>query len=169
MLRPLYKAWFRVEVRGIENIPAEGGGLVVSNHSGTLAFDSLMTQVGVYDETPTHRHLRMLGADFVFQTPMVSQIARKSGSTLAANADAERLLSSGELVGVWPEGFKGIGKPFSERYKLQRFGRGGFVASAIRAGVPIIPCSIVGAEEIYPMIGNLRRRWRGWSGLRMRR
>jgi 1-acyl-sn-glycerol-3-phosphate acyltransferase len=156
LLRPLYKAWFRVEVRGIENLPAEGGGLVVSNHSGTLAMDSLMTQVAVYDETPTHRHLRMLGADFVFQTPMVSQIARKSGSTLAANADAERLLGSGELVGVWPEGFKGIGKPFSERYKLQRFGRGGFVASAIRAGVPIIPCSIVGAEEIYPMIGNMK-------------
>jgi 1-acyl-sn-glycerol-3-phosphate acyltransferase len=115
-----------------------------------------MTQVAVYDETPTHRHLRMLGADFVFQTPMVSQVARKSGSTLATTADAELLLSSGELVGVWPEGFKGIGKPFSERYKLQRFGRGGFVANAIRAGVPIIPCSIVGAEEIYPMIGNMK-------------
>ena len=156
LLRPLYKTWFRVEVRGIENIPAEGGGLVVSNHSGTLAMDSLMTQVAVYDETPTHRHLRMLGADFVFQTPVVSQIARKSGSTLAANSDAERLLGGGELVGVWPEGFKGIGKPFSERYKLQRFGRGGFVASAIRTGVPIIPCSIVGAEEIYPMIGNMK-------------
>ena len=156
LLRPLYKSWFRVEVRGIENIHAEGGGLVVSNHSGTLAMDSLMTQVAVYDETPTHRHLRMLGADFVFQTPVVSQIARKSGSTLAATADAERLLTSGELVGVWPEGFKGIGKPFSERYKLQRFGRGGFVANAIRAGVPIIPCSIVGAEEIYPMIGNMK-------------
>ncbi len=156
LLRPLYKSWFRVEVRGIENIPAEGGGLVVSNHSGTFAFDSLMTQVAVYDETPTHRHLRMLGADFVFQTPMVSQVARKSGSTLATTADAELLLSSGELVGVWPEGFKGIGKPFSERYKLQRFGRGGFVANAIRAGVPIIPCSIVGAEEIYPMIGNMK-------------
>ena len=123
LLRPLYKSWFRVEVRGIENIPTEGGGLVVSNHSGTFAFDSLMTQVAVYDETPTHRHLRMLGADFVFQTPMVSQVARKSGSTLATTADAELLLSSGELVGVWPEGFKGIGKPFSERYKLQRFGR----------------------------------------------
>ena len=156
LLRPLYKSWFRVEVRGIENIPTEGGGLVVSNHSGTFAFDSLMTQVAVFDETPTHRHLRMLGADFVFQTPMVSQVARKSGSTLATTADAERLLSSGELVGVWPEGFKGIGKPFSERYKLQRFGRGGFVANAIRAGVPIIPCSIVGAEEIYPMIGNMK-------------
>ncbi len=156
LLRPLYKSWFRVEVRGIENIPAEGGGLVVSNHSGTFAFDSLMTQVAVYDQTPTHRHLRMLGADFVFQTPLVSQVARKSGSTLATTADAEALLSSGELVGVWPEGFKGIGKPFSERYKLQRFGRGGFVANAIRAGVPIIPCSIVGAEEIYPMLGNMK-------------
>ena len=155
-LRPLYQSWFRVEVRGIENIPADGGGLVVSNHSGTLAFDSLMTQVAVYDESPTHRHLRMLGADFVFQTPVVSQMARKSGTTLAATPDAERLLAQGELVGVWPEGFKGIGKPFSERYKLQRFGRGGFVASAIRAGVPIIPCSIVGAEEIYPMLGNLK-------------
>jgi 1-acyl-sn-glycerol-3-phosphate acyltransferase len=156
LLRPLYQSWFRVEVRGIENIPAEGGGLVVSNHSGTFAFDSLMTQVAVYDETPTHRHLRMLGADFVFQTPMVSQVARKSGSTLATTADAERLLSSGELVGVWPEGFKGIGKPFSERYKLQRFGRGGFVAAALRTGAPIIPCSIVGAEEIYPILGNLK-------------
>jgi 1-acyl-sn-glycerol-3-phosphate acyltransferase len=155
LLRPLYKSWFRVEVRGIENIPAEGGGLVVSNHSGTFAFDSLMTQVAVYDETPTHRHLRMLGADFVFQTPVVSQIARKSGSTLAATADAERLLTSGELVGVWPEGFKGIGKPFSERYKLQRFGRGGFVSAALRTGVPIIPLSLVGAEEIYPLVGNV--------------
>ena len=83
-------------------------------------------------------------------------MARKAGHTLACNADAERLLSNGELVGVWPEGFKGIGKPFSERYKLQRFGRGGFVSAALRTGAPIIPCSIVGAEEIYPIVGNLR-------------
>jgi 1-acyl-sn-glycerol-3-phosphate acyltransferase len=156
VLRPLYRSWFRVEVRGIENIPAEGGGLVVANHSGTIAMDSLMTQVAVHDEHPAHRHLRMLGADLVFQTPVVGQVARKSGSTLAANPDAERLLSSGELCGVWPEGFKGVGKPFSERYKLQRFGRGGFVSAALRTGVPIIPCSIVGAEEIYPIIGNMK-------------
>jgi 1-acyl-sn-glycerol-3-phosphate acyltransferase len=156
VLRPLYKSWFRVEVRGIENIPAEGGGLVVANHSGTIAMDSLMTQVAVHDEHPAHRHLRMLGADLVFQTPVVGQIARKSGSTLAANPDAERLLSNGELAGVWPEGFKGVGKPFSERYKLQRFGRGGFVAAALKTGAPIIPCSIVGAEEIYPIIGNMK-------------
>ncbi|ADU47196.1 1-acyl-sn-glycerol-3-phosphate acyltransferase [Intrasporangium calvum] len=155
LLRPLYKSWFRVEVKGIENIPATGGALVVANHSGTVAMDSLMTQVAVYDEHPNRRHLRMLGADLVFQTPFVGPMARRSGSTLAANTDAERLLSSGHLVGVWPEGFKGVGKPFSERYKLQRFGRGGFVAAALRAGVPIVPCSIIGAEEIYPMIGNM--------------
>lgn len=155
LLRPLYKRWFRVEVRGIENIPATGGALVVANHSGTIAIDAMMTQVAVHDEHPEHRHLRMLGADLVFQTPFVGTIARRSGSTLAANTDAERLLTKGELVGVWPEGFKGVGKPFSERYKLQRFGRGGFVAAALRAGVPIVPCSIVGAEEIYPMLGNM--------------
>ena len=155
LLRPLYKSWFRVEVKGIENIPSEGGALVVANHSGTVAMDSLMTQVAVHDEHPNKRHLRMLGADLVFQLPFVGAIARRSGTTLAANTDAERLLADGHLVGVWPEGFKGVGKPFSERYKLQRFGRGGFVSAALRAGIPIVPCSIVGAEEIYPMIGNL--------------
>lgn len=155
-LRPLYRNWFRVEVRGIENIPASGGALVVANHSGTIALDSLMTQLAVHDEHPAHRNLRMLGADLVFATPFVGSIARKTGSTLAANPDAERLLSSGEVVGVWPEGFKGIGKPFSERYKLQRFGRGGFVSAALQTGAPIVPCSIVGAEEIYPVLGNFK-------------
>ena len=86
----------------------------------------------------------------------MSEVARKSGATLACNPDAERLLSDGELVGVFPEGFKGIGKPFAERYKLQRFGRGGFVSAALRTGTPIVPVSIVGAEEIYPLIGNLK-------------
>jgi 1-acyl-sn-glycerol-3-phosphate acyltransferase len=156
LLRPLYKSWFRVEVRGIENIPSVGGALIVANHSGTIALDSLMTQVAVHDEHPAHRFLRMLGADLVFRTPVVGAVARKSGATLAANPDAERLLASGELAGVWPEGFKGVGKPFSERYKLQRFGRGGFVAAALRTKAPIVPCSIVGAEEIYPILGNLK-------------
>jgi 1-acyl-sn-glycerol-3-phosphate acyltransferase len=155
LLRPLYKRWFRVDVRGIENIPDVGGALVVGNHSGTVAMDSLMTQVAVYDEHPRRRHLRMLGADLVFSTPFVGTMARRSGTTLAANTDAERLLAGGSLVGVWPEGFKGVGKPFSERYKLQRFGRGGFVSAALRAGVPIVPVSIVGAEEIYPILGNM--------------
>ncbi len=156
VLRPLYRSWFRVQVRGIENIPSVGGALVVANHSGTVAFDALMTQVAVRDEHPAGRHLRMLGADLVFSLPIVGDIARKGGSTLASNADAERLLSDGHVVGVWPEGFKGIGKPFSERYKLQRFGRGGFVSAALRTRTPIVPCAIVGAEEIYPILGNMK-------------
>ena len=156
MMRPLYERYFRVETRGLENVPAEGGGLVVANHSGTVPLDSVMTQLALLDHHSARRHLRMLGADLVFQTPVIGELARKTGTTLACNADAERLLRRGELVGVWPEGFKGIGKPFSERYKLQRFGRGGFVSAALRTGVPIVPCSIVGAEEIYPILGNMK-------------
>ncbi|CAM3637215.1 lysophospholipid acyltransferase family protein [Nocardioides zeicaulis] len=152
-LRPVAEKWFRLEVRGLENIPAEGGALVVSNHSGTVPVDGLMTMLTVHDHAG--RFLRPLGADLVFRLPVVSSLARKSGATLACNEDAERMLSGGELVGVWPEGFKGIGKPFSERYKLQRFGRGGFVSAALRTGVPIIPLSVVGAEEIYPLVGNV--------------
>ena len=152
-LRPVAEKWFRLEVRGLENIPAEGGALVVSNHSGTVPLDGLMTMLAVHDKA--HRSLRPLGADLVFKMPVVSSLARKSGATLACVEDAERMLSGGELVGVWPEGFKGIGKPFSERYKLQRFGRGGFVSAALRTGVPIIPLSVVGAEEIYPLVGNV--------------
>ncbi|MFC7726688.1 lysophospholipid acyltransferase family protein [Nocardioides sp. GCM10028917] len=152
-LRPIAEKWFRLEVRGLENIPAEGGALVVSNHSGTVPIDGLMTMLTVHDHAG--RFLRPLGADLVFKLPLVSSLARKGGATLACTEDAERMLSGGELVGVWPEGFKGIGKPYSERYKLQRFGRGGFVSAALRTGVPIIPLSVVGAEEIYPLVGNV--------------
>ncbi len=155
-LRPLYSKYFRVETRGLENVPDTGGALVVANHSGTVAIDALMTGVALLDHHPARRQLRMLGANLVFQTPLVGEFARKSGSTLACAPDAERLLNNGELVGVWPEGYKGIGKPFSERYKLQRFGRGGFVAAALRTKTPIIPTAIVGAEEIYPIIGNAK-------------
>jgi 1-acyl-sn-glycerol-3-phosphate acyltransferase len=154
-LRPLYERWFRVETRGIENVPSDGGALVVANHSGTIAIDALMTQVALHDHHPAHRELRMLGANLVFQTPFLGEIARKGGNTLACNPDAERLLRGGEIVGVWPEGFKGIGKPYSERYKLQRFGRGGFVATALKTRTPIVPCAIVGAEEIYPIVANV--------------
>lgn len=152
-LRPIAQSWFRVDVRGIENIPDQGGALVVSNHSGTIPVDGLMTMLAVHDHAG--RHLRPLGADLIFALPVLSELARRSGATLGCSQDAERLLAGGELVGVWPEGFKGIGKAYSERYKLQRFGRGGFVAAAMRTGVPIVPCSIVGAEEIYPLIGNI--------------
>ena len=140
---------------GVENLP-DGPALIVANHSGTVPMDALMLTMAVHDETPHGRHLRLLGADLVFRIPILSELARKSGSTLACNPDAERLLRNGEYVGVFPEGFKGIGKPYRDRYKLQRFGRGGFVSAALRTGAPIVPVSIVGAEEIYPIIGNIR-------------
>jgi 1-acyl-sn-glycerol-3-phosphate acyltransferase len=156
LLRPLFNRWFRVETHGVENVPTTGGALVVANHSGTLPVDALMATVAVHDDHPSRRRLRLLGADLVFDLPVVGSLSRKMGSTLACNEDAERLLTEGELVGVFPEGFKGIGKPFRERYTLQRFGRGGFVTAALRTGVPIIPCAIVGAEETFPMIGNAK-------------
>jgi 1-acyl-sn-glycerol-3-phosphate acyltransferase len=156
VLRPLYERWFRVETTGMSNVPSTGGALLVANHSGTLPVDAMMTTVALRDHHPAGRHLRMLGADLLFRTPALGAIARKAGHTLACTPDAERLLNSGELVGVWPEGYKGVGKPFKDRYKLQRFGRGGFVSAAMRCGVPIIPCSIIGAEEIFPLIGDLK-------------
>ncbi|HLX46922.1 MAG TPA: lysophospholipid acyltransferase family protein [Streptosporangiaceae bacterium] len=154
--RVLYRDWFRVKMRGLENVPGSDAALLVANHAGVLPFDMIMVQAGLFYEHPQHRNLRLLGADLVYELPILAQLARKSGHTLACPPEAAKLLAAGELVGVCPEGFKGTGKPFSERYKLRRFGRGGFAVSAISAGVPIIPCAIVGAEEIYPMIGNAR-------------
>jgi 1-acyl-sn-glycerol-3-phosphate acyltransferase len=155
-LRLLYEKWFRVETVSIENVPATGGVLLVANHSGTVPVDALMMGLAVHDHHPAGRTLRMLGADLIFDTPVLGPLARRAGNTLACNEDAERLLDSGEAVSVFPEGFKGVGKPFSQRYKLQRFGRGGFVSAAVRSGVPIVPCAIIGAEEIYPMLADIK-------------
>jgi 1-acyl-sn-glycerol-3-phosphate acyltransferase len=156
LLRLLYRDWFRTEVFGTEHLPKSGAGLVVGNHSGTVALDALMLTVAVHEESAAQRHLRLLGADFVFRMPFVSEVARKTGGTVACTPDAERLLHAGELVGVFPEGFKGVGKRYADRYKLQRFGRGGFVSAALRTGTPIIPVAIVGAEEIYPMLADIK-------------
>ncbi len=155
-LRLLYEKWFRVETVTIHNVPETGGALLVANHSGTIAVDALMLSLAVHDHHPAHRPLRMLGADLVFDTPILGPLARRAGNTLACNEDAERLLNSGAAVSVFPEGFKGVGKPFAQRYKLQRFGRGGFVSAAVRSRVPIVPCAIVGAEEIYPMLASIK-------------
>jgi nucleoside-diphosphate-sugar epimerase/1-acyl-sn-glycerol-3-phosphate acyltransferase len=157
VLRPLYRRWWRVRTLGLEHIPSSGSALVVGNHAGTLPFDAMMVALAIYDEHPAHRVLRMLAADLAFTLPLVAPLARKSGNTLACEDDAERLLRAGDLVGVWPEGYKGLGKPFRDRYRLQRFGRGGFVELALRTGTPIVPVAVVGSEEIYPMVGNLRR------------
>ena len=156
LFRPFYRTWFRVRMRGVENVPASGPALVVANHSGVLPLDAIMLQIGIFDEHPQHRNLRLLSADLVYDVPVLSSMARRSGHIRADREEAGRQLAAGELVGVFPEGFKGIGKPFRQRYQLQRFGRGGFASIARQARVPIIPCAIVGAEEIYPMIGNIR-------------
>ena len=153
-LRPIAEKWFRIEVRGADNIPADGGALVVSNHSGTIPVDGADDDGDRSTTTPAGTCARS-APTWSSGCRSSARMARKSGATLACNEDAERMLGGGELVGVWPEGFKGIGKPYAERYKLQRFGRGGFVSAALRTGVPIIPLSVVGAEEIYPLVGNV--------------
>ncbi|MCH5643898.1 lysophospholipid acyltransferase family protein [Gordonia sp. ABSL49_1] len=155
-VRQVYDKWFRVEVTGIENLPVEGGALLVANHAGTLPIDAMMTSLAVRDNHPTGRYLRLLAADMAFEAPAISEVARKVGATVACNNDADRLLRAGELTAVWPEGYKGIGKLYKDRYKLQRFGRGGFVTTALRNAAPIIPVSIVGSEEIYPMLADLK-------------
>jgi 1-acyl-sn-glycerol-3-phosphate acyltransferase len=156
LARPLYRSYFRVHTTGLEHVPDVGGALLVANHAGALPFDAIMTKVALLDEHPTHRNLRELAADLALRLPVIGELARKTGNTLGHDDDAVRLLSGGELVGVWPEGYKGIGKPFRDRYKLARFGRGGFVRVALRARVPIIPVAIIGSEETYPIVGNVR-------------
>ncbi len=156
LARPLYQRWWRVRADGVANIPDEGGALLVSNHAGTIPADAVMTKLAVHDEHPGHRHVRELAADLALRAPVIGPLARKTGATLATSADATRLLTDGELVGVWPEGFKGIGKHYRDRYKLQRFGRGGFVEVAIRTGSPIVPVAVVGSEEIFPIVANVR-------------
>ncbi len=155
LLRPLYRSWFKVDTQRLDVLPREGPALVVSNHSGVLPWDAAMLAVAVHDETPDHRYLRLLAADLVFNTPLLGWIARSGGATHARPADAEALLTAGELVGVFPEGFRGTGKLYRDRYRLQRFGRGGFVAVALRTGAPIIPCAVVGAEESHPMLADV--------------
>lgn len=149
LLRPLHRVYWRVATSGAEHLPS-GGGLVVANHAGTVPADATMVALDVFEQTG--RHPRALGADLLFRVPGLGQVARKFGVTHASDRDARRLLERDQLVSVWPEGFKGIGKPYRERYQLQRFGRGGFVETALRAQVPIVPTAIVGSEEIYPLL-----------------
>jgi 1-acyl-sn-glycerol-3-phosphate acyltransferase len=154
--RFFHERWWRVDWLGMENVPSEGGALLVSNHAGTVPWDAVVLQFGVLDRHPARRHVRLLAADLAFKFPFIGALARKSGSTQACAEDAFRLLDKGEVLGVFPEGFKGVGKGFRQRYKLHRFGRGGFIEIALRARVPIVPVSIVGSEEIYPMIYDAR-------------
>jgi 1-acyl-sn-glycerol-3-phosphate acyltransferase len=151
----LYSKWFRVQASGLEHIPAKGRALLVANHAGTLPYDSAMVMHAVRRDHPARRDVRPLVEDTVFHLPFLGPIMNRIGGVRADPENAERLLLKDELVAVFPEGEKGMGKLWKDRYRLQRFGRGGFVKLALRTGAPIIPVAVVGAEEAAPMLGKV--------------
>ena len=155
VFQSLYRDYWRIETTGIQHVPATGRALLVSNHAGVLPWDGTMIKTAVFTEHPHPRHVRALVASTFMGMPMLSWFLRRTGQTVGHPDDTRRLLERDELVLVFPEGVRGTGKKFRERYRLRRFGRGGFVSIAIRAGAPIIPISVVGSEEIYPMVGDL--------------
>jgi 1-acyl-sn-glycerol-3-phosphate acyltransferase len=151
-----YRHWFRVEVEGIENVPSLGGALIVSNHSGALPPDAPMIMQAIRHEHPRPRPLYMLGENWFKGYPGVGMLANKMGLVGAHPANAQRLLRDEErLVLVFPEGQKGSRKLYWQRYRLRRFGRGGFVRTAMRAGVPIVPTAVIGAEEAMPIFAHV--------------
>lgn len=154
--KALYRDYWRVETTGVEHVPSTGRALLVANHAGVLPWDGTMIKTAVFTEHPRPRHVRALVASQFMGMPVMSWFLRRTGQAVGHPDDTRRLLERDELVLVFPEGTRGTGKGFNQRYRLRRFGRGGFVATAIRAGAPIIPISVVGSEEIYPMVGDLQ-------------
>jgi len=151
-----YRHWFRVDVEGIENVPDLGGALIVSNHSGALPPDAPMIMQAIRHEHPRPRPLYMLGENWFKGYPGVGMLANKIGLVGAHPANAQRLLRDEQrLVLVFPEGQKGSRKLYWQRYRLRRFGRGGFVRTAMRAGVPIVPTAVLGAEEAMPIFAHV--------------
>ncbi|TMF32946.1 MAG: acyltransferase family protein [Chloroflexi bacterium] len=156
VFKSLYRDYWRVETVGVEHVPPTGRALLVANHAGVLPWDGTMIKTAVYTEHSHPRHVRALVASQFMGMPVMSWFLRRTGQAVGHPDDTRRLLERDELVLVFPEGTRGTGKSFRDRYRLRRFGRGGFVATAIRARAPIIPVSVVGSEEIYPMVGDLR-------------
>jgi 1-acyl-sn-glycerol-3-phosphate acyltransferase len=151
-----YRYWFRVEQEGVENVPANGGALLVSNHSGALPPDAPMIMQAIRNEHPHPRPLYMLGEHWFKGYPGVGMLTNKIGLVAAHPANAQRLLrDEGRLALVFPEGQKGSRKLYWQRYRLRRFGRGGFVKTALRAGVPIVPIAVIGAEEAMPIFAHV--------------
>ncbi|GAC1322416.1 MAG: lysophospholipid acyltransferase family protein [Thermoleophilaceae bacterium] len=151
-----YRYWFRVEQEGIEKVPAEGGALLVSNHSGALPPDAPMIMQAIRNEHPAPRPLYMLGEHWFKGYPGVGMLANKIGLVPAHGANAQRLLRDEQrLVLVFPEGQKGSRKLYWQRYKLRRFGRGGFIKTALRSGVPVVPIAVIGAEEAMPIFAHV--------------
>jgi 1-acyl-sn-glycerol-3-phosphate acyltransferase len=151
----LYDQWWRVRVEGAGRVPPHGRALLVANHAGVLPWDGTMISMALLREHPLPRHPRFLVLNWAFELPWISVFMRKVGGVVASPHNALRLLEQDQLVAVFPEGVRGPGKPFRERYRLQRFGRGGFVEVALRAQAPIVPVAVVGSEEIYPKLGDL--------------
>ncbi|MFH1829165.1 MAG: lysophospholipid acyltransferase family protein [Pseudomonadota bacterium] len=148
----LYYNYFRVDVAGMRNIPRKGPAILVANHAGALPYDGAMVHLAVFNNLAGQRGVRFLVEDFVYELPILGTFIQRIGGARASQENATKLLDAGHLIAVFPEGVRGIGKEYDERYKLVRFGRGGFVKLAMRTGVPIIPVSIVGSEETHPII-----------------
>jgi 1-acyl-sn-glycerol-3-phosphate acyltransferase len=151
----LYRRYWRVEAEGVENVPARGAALLAANHAGVIPYDGAMIRTAIWAEHPSPRHARMLVVDWALALPFTSQFLRRTGNLLAHPDNATRLLERGELVGVFPEGVKGASKRFRDRYRVGRFGRGGFAQVAIRTGAPIVPVAVVGSEEVHPVLFDL--------------
>jgi 1-acyl-sn-glycerol-3-phosphate acyltransferase len=150
-----YRYWFRAEVEGIENVPSSGGALLVSNHSGALPPDAPMIGKAIREEHPRPRPLNITVEHFFKGYPGFSMLIPKMGCVAAHPANVQRLLyDEGQLVLVFPEGRKGTEKLYKDRYRLRRFGRGGFVEAAMRAQAPIVPVCVVGAEEAQPVFAQ---------------
>jgi len=151
-----YRYWFRAEVEGVENVPATGGALLVSNHSGALPPDAAMIGKAIREEHSHARPLNITVEHFFKGYPGFSMLLPKMGCVAAHPANVHRLLhDEGQLVLVFPEGRKGTEKLYKDRYRLRRFGRGGFVEAAMRARAPIVPVCVVGAEEAMPVFAQL--------------
>jgi len=148
----LYATYFRVETTGVEHVPAQGRCLLVANHSGTLPLDGVMLRAAVKREHAGTRDVRWLTEDFITHFPYLGSAMNRLGAVRANQENAERLLDKDQLVAVFPEGVKGIGKLFKERYRLQRFGRGGFIKLCLRTSTPIVPVAVMGAEETSPLL-----------------
>jgi 1-acyl-sn-glycerol-3-phosphate acyltransferase len=152
-----YRYWFRVEVEGIENVPSSGGALLASNHSGALPPDAATIGRAIREEHPNPRPLNVTVEHFFKGYPLFSMLIPKIGCVPAHPANVQRLLADEEqLVLVFPEGRKGTEKPFHQRYRLRRFGRGGFVAAAMRAQAKLVPVCVVGAEESAPIFAHAK-------------
>lgn len=150
----LYRKYFRVQVHGIENVPREGRCLLVSNHSGQLPLDAAMLGVAGLVEMDPPRPVRALVEKWVPTLPFVSTYYSRLGQVVGTPENCRRLLQAGEALMVFPEGVRGLNKPFTQRYQLQDFGPG-FLRLALEADAPIVPVGVVGAEEQAPNLMNL--------------